>query len=145
VEDREERDHGHREGQGQSHPPEHQGTEHHGRQGNADLYARQRSADQPKHAAGGHQHREGHRQDPQRRHAELGAPETDRDHRDDMVEPGNRVRQAAQETAGLCGFDVGPGGQGPRQDHHNEGRGHDRGPLMDMQLRHYALSPLQNS
>ena len=41
VEDGEAGDHDHRDGQVQPYPPEHQGAEHHGRQGDADLHARQ--------------------------------------------------------------------------------------------------------
>ena len=43
-----------------------------------------------------------HREDPDRRHAELGAPEADRDHCNDVVQAGNRVRHSTQEAAGLA-------------------------------------------
>ena len=64
----------------------------------ADLDAGQRHADQAEHAAEGHHHRERDGQQPDRRRAELRAPEPDRDHRQHVVEAGDRVAQAGEEA-----------------------------------------------
>ena len=52
------------------------------------------------HAAERHHQRKHDRQDPDRRRAEERAPQPDRHHRDDMIRPEHRMREAGEKAAG---------------------------------------------
>ena len=74
-------------------------TERNDRQRDADLDAGQRQADHAGDAADHHDQRKGDRQRPYRPSAHLRAPQADREHREKMIRPGQRMRKAAAETA----------------------------------------------
>ena len=83
-------------------------AEQHRRERDADLDAGQRHAEEPEHAAERHHHRERHRQQPHRRRAELRAPQADRDHREHVVEPGERMAKTGEEAARLPALSCAP-------------------------------------
>ena len=72
-------------------------------------------------AAERHHHRENDRQQPHGGSAEIGAPETDRHHRRDVVQTRERVEEPADETADAAGLRMRAGDRG-REKHQREGR-----------------------
>jgi hypothetical protein len=88
----------------------HRGADDDGGKGDACLDAGEGEARDAEGAAERHHQREGHRQQPDRRGSEEGAPEADGNHRRDMVPAGDRMLEAAQEAgagdvAGVGGSD----------------------------------------
>ena len=69
-----------------------------------------------------HHQRERHRQHPDRRGAELRAPEADGDHGEDVVESRDRVTEPDEEAGGLARCDV-RGGRPRAQDRGHDDRG----------------------
>ena len=86
---------------------EYHGAERDGREGDSHLDAGHVHAEEREHPTQRHHHGEGHGQQPERGGAELGAPEADREHGDDVIRPGERVKQAADEARHLAARDVG--------------------------------------
>ena len=72
------------------------------RQRDAVLSTGQRHAHQAEHSPERHHHGEGHGQQPDRRCAKLRAPQPDRDHRQHMIQPGDRMTKAGQESDGFA-------------------------------------------
>ena len=62
----------------------------------------QRHAEQAEHSAERHHERERDGQHPDRRRAELRAPQPDRDHRQHVVEPRDRMREAGERSRSAC-------------------------------------------
>ena len=96
------------------------------RERDADLNAGYVDADQTQEPAGGHHHRKGHGEQPDRGRAELRAPEADRDHRQHVVQTRHRMQQPIQEPLGLTFLDVREGRRRAREERQT---GRDGGPL----------------
>src|SRR5262249_12952696 len=92
------------------------------RQSDPDLDPRNPDADESQRAAERHHHREGDWEEPHRRRPELRAPETDGDHREDVVEAGHRVREPGDEAGALAPLRVREGGGRPEEEAERERR-----------------------
>ena len=68
------------------------------RQGDAQFNAWELDSHQAHHAAESHDHWKNYRQHPYRRGAELRAPHSHGDHREDMVEAGDGMLEAAGKS-----------------------------------------------
>ena len=89
---------------------EHYGsTKKNRRESDSILDSRQRHSHQSKHSAESHHHGKRDRQNPNRRRAELRAPQTDRNHRQHVIESRDRMAKAGQESDGLAFLRVGKG------------------------------------
>ncbi len=66
--------------------------------GDAGLDERHRDAREAERAARRHRQHEARRHQPQRPAAQLVGEQTDRDHRQDVIEPAERMREAVHET-----------------------------------------------
>ncbi len=84
-----------------------------------------RHADETEKGAQRHDHREGDGQQPDRRRAELRPPESHRDHRQHVVEPGDRVPEAGEEPGRRAGLLVRQRGAGDEEE--RAGQESDRG------------------
>jgi hypothetical protein len=125
-------------GDGQRRPPgrRHRETERQRRQCDPGFHARQRDAEQAEEPTERHDQREGYRQEPQRRCAELRAPQADRDHGEHVVEPGDRVRESGQEAGGLSLLNV-------RERRHRGQRRHpgeEESPRIPWHLHHHRTA-----
>ena len=89
--------------------------EHHGsteqdrRESDSVFDSRQRHSHQSQHSAESHHHRKRDRQNPNRRSAELRAPQTDRNHRQHVIESRDRVTKAGEESNGFTFLRMGKG------------------------------------
>src|SRR5262249_40292935 len=106
--------------------------------GDADLDPRQRNVEQTEDAAQRHQHREGHRQKPQRGRAELGAPQSHRDHRQDVVEPRDRMAHAGEKAARLPSLHVRRGRRAGEPQGQQSHRGRDDDAPLDHRVTRRA-------
>jgi hypothetical protein len=102
VEDREEADQNGRHDERRLGRARHHHAEQNGRQRHGDLHARERDADQAEETAEGHDHRERHRQQPDRRLPQLGAPHADADHRQHVIQAGHRMTHTRHEALRLA-------------------------------------------
>src|SRR5438045_4499500 len=92
----------HRQRGGDRHParPGHEYPEHDDRDGDQQFTCGQRHPDHAERATERHDQRKRDRQQPDRGRTKLGAPDPDADHRQQMVEPGQRVQKPGAEPGG---------------------------------------------
>src|SRR5262249_19769593 len=98
VEDREHSDEPHRDGNRGLAGECHDGAEHDHRGGDTESAERRRDAGQAERAAGRYDEDEGRGHEPERAAAELPGEDADGDHRQNVVEPAERMRETGNET-----------------------------------------------
>ena len=77
---------------------EHEQSQRQRRERDADLDAWQRQPEQAQRSTQRHHQRECHGLQPHCRRAQLRPPQTHRNHRQHVIEPGNRMQQAGDEA-----------------------------------------------
>ena len=112
VEDREHSDEPHRDGNRGFAGECHDGAEHDDRGGDSDFGERHRDAGHAERAAGRHGEHEGRGHEPERTAAELPGEDADGDHRQNVVEPAERMRETGNETVRVADAGMSEGGGG---------------------------------
>ena len=102
VEDRERGDQCHGDCHRRLHAERNDRAQHEHGCGDAGLDERHRNAGETERAACRHRQDEARRHQPQRPAAQLIGEQADRDHRQDMIEPAERMRKAVHETMGVA-------------------------------------------
>ena len=110
VEDREQADQAHGDGDRRLDAERDDGAEHDDRGGNAGFDHRYRHAGHRERAADRHGEDEGRGHQPQRAAAELPGEDADGDHRKNVIEPAQRVREAMGESVHLADAGMRQGG-----------------------------------
>ena len=100
-------------------PQRHHDAEHQRRSGDAVLDKRQRNTRDADQRATGHDEGKGNWQEPDGRSAELRAPQSDRNHRDEVVEAEHRMQQSAHQAVRHAFLAVAKSGRGARQQDKN--------------------------
>jgi hypothetical protein len=120
MEDREETDEPHRRDHGQPDPERHGGTKRHDRQTDAKLDEGQCDAADPDDAAGSHHRQERRRDEIQGSATQRRSVEADRHHRQDVIEPAERMGETVLESARRADAGVGLGGGGKNDQRWND-------------------------
>jgi hypothetical protein len=110
VEDREQGDQSRGDGERDIGPKRHDSAEHDHRGGDAQLNERHWHAGNAECAAGRHDQDEARWHEPERAAAELPGEDTDGDHRQNVVEPAERMREAVHETVPVADPGMSEGG-----------------------------------
>ena len=135
VEHREQSGHAHGDCERSFHPERDHRAEHDDRGGDPEFDERHRDSVEAESAGGCHHQHEGRRHQPQRTPAELPGENADRDHRQHVVEPAERMREAVHKTVRVA--DAGMRQGGGRDE--REGGGE----RADQTMVHGGFLPLQ--